>query len=140
MHQHAIRPLAFEYRIELGKDAGAQGIQGLVGNHHIKIVMRLDIEQVHHLFQHGSVLPGDTNHRVYAGSLLHGAYQRSHLDGFRTGTENGKYFHAPVALSKKVVNCQQHRQLIDWFLRFAALEAGVLLLSLAKKTAREPKY
>ncbi|MNN96832.1 hypothetical protein D3C81_2158790 [compost metagenome] len=88
MHQHPVRLHLLVERIELGEQARAEPVEGLVGDHHVEVVIGMDVEQRHHLVKHRPVLPGDADDGLDAWRGMQRADQGPHLDGFRTGTKN----------------------------------------------------
>ncbi|MNV69291.1 hypothetical protein D3C71_1621950 [compost metagenome] len=91
--QHAIGSHLRIQRIQALEQLGAQAVEGLVGNHHIKIVIGGDLEQRHHLVQHRPMLACGADDGFDIRRLTQRLYQRPHLDCFRTGTENRKNLH-----------------------------------------------
>ena len=89
LHEDQVRPGALEHTLEAGDDPGGDIEQALPAGHDVQVILRLDAEEAGHLVKHLPVLAGDTDLDVEVGGPAPKLKdQGSHLDGFRTGTED----------------------------------------------------
>ena len=64
--------------------------QGLPGGHQIEILIRLEMEQIHHLTHHLAVLTGQDNTGLQCITGLKRPDDRSQLDRLRTRSQNDR--------------------------------------------------
>ncbi|KPW52018.1 hypothetical protein ALO86_100988 [Pseudomonas syringae pv. berberidis] len=88
VNQNLVRLHVIQNRVDGGVKRCRQGVQGLLGAHHVEAVISLELEHVQHLLQHALVLPGDADSRIDTRLCGQCSDQRCHLDGFWTSAEN----------------------------------------------------
>ena len=93
VNQHYVRLFLRQHLIQSVHSSSSDVKQSLTGSHNIKVVVRLNIEEIQHLVKHFTMLGSNGSNRDYLVGMLHQLqYNRSHLYCLRTGTENSHYF------------------------------------------------
>ena len=93
LDEHPVWPLVEQDWLESGQDRCRDLGRGLIVLHDVQVVVGLDPEDVQHLVEHVAVLGG---HAHAAGDSIGMAGElandRTELDGFGTGPEDGQHF------------------------------------------------
>ena len=76
--------------IEFADDAGGDPVESLSGGHDVEVEVGLDSEEVVDLIEHLPVLGRDESAGAKVVTGFDAADERGHLDGFRTGAEDGE--------------------------------------------------
>ena len=92
MYQNDIRLGLFQHGIQTMQRLFGNGCKRLTLLHDIQIIVGLDIENIQHLIEHLTMLCRYTDNALGMLVLLQCVDQRSHLNRFRTGAENGHDF------------------------------------------------
>ena len=95
VHQYSIGTEVFQHFPQSHQHFSGNIIQVLIGSHDIQIIFGSDAKHFQYLIQHLPVLCRDANPRFKMFRIfLERFYKRSHLNRFRTSTENEQYlFH-----------------------------------------------
>src|SRR5699024_6141727 len=89
LHDHRIRLLLFEDRIDTADHLGHDTVEALTGGHDVHIVIGHDVEHRIDLIEHLAMLPGNHDDVLELGVPLDGLDDRSDLDRFRPRAVDG---------------------------------------------------
>ncbi len=96
LHHHQIGLLLGDQPVQAAQGPLRHTGEGLTVPADVEIVVRNQAEQVEHLVEHAAMLAGDHDPGFEVRGVLQGQDERSHLDGFRPGPEDGHDLAGPV--------------------------------------------
>jgi hypothetical protein len=92
LHEHHIRTLRLDYRLERRQDARRDLRQSLPRLHQIQVVIRSHSEGCQHLVEHRAVLGGHARPHLEVCALPQAQQYRAELDRFGPRAEYNEYF------------------------------------------------